>query len=71
MKSCKSGNKKKSYDGKVKISSKIPRIFFDIACCKCVDFNNCNCLKDKKVPKLEQAFFYWNNKMVGRSSSEK
>ena len=29
---------------------------FDICSCKCKDFNNCRCVKDKKVPKIEHAF---------------
>jgi hypothetical protein len=29
---------------------------FDIAACKCVNFNTCTCIKEKKVPVMEQEF---------------
>lgn len=40
---------------------------FDIAACKCVNFNTCTCIKEKKVPVVEQEFLSdqrSNRKMV-------
>ena len=32
-------------------------LLFDFSSCKCVDFANCNCAKEKQVPQTEQSFF--------------
>ena len=51
-------NKKfKNFDKKcAKFKSHAEKTLFDISCCKCKSFSNCNCDRSRKIPEREQSF---------------
>ena len=51
-------NKKfKNFDKKcAEFKSHAEKTLFDISCCKCKSFSNCNCERSRKIPEREQSF---------------
>ena len=56
MRSYKSRSETAHFKQKVKAFLDESNSLFDFSCCKCVNFANCNCTKEKQVPQIEQSF---------------
>ena len=56
MRSHKSRSESAYFKKKVRAFLNESNRMFDLSSCKCVNFANCNCAKEKQVPQIEQSF---------------